>query len=696
MTPSMEEIALKGMLTIDIDSGSTFTDCFVTNGLRYVKVKVDTTPHDLALCFFDALKEAAKAIGVNDVKELVKKALIIRYVTTHGTNTFIMRTGDKVGVLVTKGYEKGLYAEEENNPIFNYVSKDMVIGLDEKVDDEGKVVKPVNEEEVLNAVKKLLDLGARILVVSFKNAHLNPNNERRVREIIRKYYKPHYLGFIPLILASEFCKRRDEATRTNLALLNTYIHRLMASFLYRVEDELRTMGYRRPLMTVHINGGVVSISKTRPIDTVGSSPVAGMMGSLYWSKVYGAKNVVTIEMGGASFDVGLIVNGIIHSAEETTIFGVPVKVPMVEVSSFGLAGGSIVKVDMEGNLRIGPESAGILPGPACYDAGGVDPTVLDANVILGRINPEYFLGGRRKLNVERARQVFEEKVASILGISVEDAALRVIESVAELGSTFIKDVAAKVGGSLGDYVAFVYGGSGPVHSAEISERLGISKIYVFPFSPVFGAFSSSMMDVLHIYEDLRTLPLAREGEPALPIGEFNNIAKMLMENAYKDLEGEGFTRQDVSFELELEVKDNSRGEVSVIPSQKVLLDGMEDVKNILSSYQDLTGRREISGMNLTIELFRLRAKVTLPHFKPTRFEILEVKAEEAVKGERLVRWLDGKYLTKVYDFNRLKPGMSIKGPAIIESVDTTYVVPKGWRFMVDGYLNGVMEKVEVT
>ncbi len=673
-------------MTIDIDSGSTFTDCFITLKDRYLKVKVPTTPHDLAICFFDALKEAAKACGFSSVKELLRHVHIIRYVTTHGTNTFITRTGDAVGVLVTKGYERNLYAEEgESHPAFNFISREMVLGLDEEVNDKGEVVKAVNEEEVVNAVKALLERGANILVVSFRNAHLNSFNERRVKEVLNKYFPPHYLGYVPVILASEFCRRPDEVTRTNLTILNAYIHRLMAGFLYRVEDELKNLGYRKPLMTVHVNGGVVSIGKTRPIDTVGSSPVAGMYGSLYWSKLYGLKDVVTIEIGGTSFDVGLIVDGSLYGRERK-LFGLPVKMPIVEVESIGLAGSSIVKVDGD-DVKIGPESAGTLPGPACYDAGGLDPTVLDADVVAGRVNPDYFLGGRIKLNAKRAEEAIE-RVSSSLGCSIEDAVKKILDKFAEQGASFMKSKIEATGRPLSDFVAFVYGGTGPAHCLEILKRLGISKAYVFPFSSVFGAFGSSLMDVLHYYEEFKVLPLVTESKLALPIEDFNKVVEGMVEVAYRDLEGEGFKREDVLLELELEIREEGK---TTIQSPHVILRGRGEAEDLRKAYEERAQRKAI---NAIIEVFRLKARVPLPHFTPPRYEVgPPSESEKALKGTRNVLWLDGRALTNIYEFEKLRPGSVVEGPAILEGVDTTYVIPRGWTFKVDEYGNGVMERL---
>ncbi|MEM2560479.1 MAG: hydantoinase/oxoprolinase family protein [Candidatus Bathyarchaeia archaeon] len=673
------------MITIDIDSGSTFTDCFITFKERYLKVKVPTTPYDLAICFFDALKEAAAVCGFNSVKELLRHTSIIRYVTTHGTNTFIMKTGDTVGVLVTKGYEKNLYAEEGSSA-FNFISKDMVIGLDEEVNYEGEVVKPLNEEEVLNAIKMLLERGANILVVSFRNSHLNPINERKVKEILNKYYKPHYLGFVPIILASEFCKRPDDMTRTNLAILNAYIHRLMAGFLYRIEDELRNLGYRKPLMTAHVNGGVVSISKTRPIDTVGSSPVAGMFGSLYWSKLYGLKNVVTVEIGGTSFDVGLIIDGSLYT-HERAIFGLPVKIPIVEVVSIGLAGSSIIKVEGD-HVKIGPESVGSVPGPACYDTGGLDPTVLDADVAAGRINPDYFLGGKIKLNAKRAEEVIERIVAQSLSVSVKESLLKILDKFVEQGVSFIEDRVRLTGKSINDFVAFIYGGMGPAHCLEILEKLGISKAYVFPFSSVFGAFGSSLMGVLHYYEEFKILPLIINGNLSLSINEFNKIVGRMIEAAYRDLEGEGFKREDISLELELEIKEGGR--ITVIQSPHTILREISDVEDVRRVYEEKIQREAV---NAIIEIFRLKARVSLPHFTPSRYSLSPSDSKNALKGKRTVLWLDGEAVTEIYEFEKLKPGSIIEGPAILEGVDTTYVIPKRWVFKVDEYANGLIERI---
>ena len=270
-------------------------------------VKVDTTPHDLTVCFNQCIKEGAKKFGYDDVEAFLKQTMLIRLSTTIGTNSLIQRTGPKLGLIVTKGYEETLY--QDNNPVLGFVlDRELVIGVDEAVSDQGEVLKPVDEKEIRQAVKKLLESGARGFVVSLKNAHLNKANEQKIRSIIQEDFPVHYLGAKPVWLASEISNRADDGIRTNAGVINAYLHRDMVRYLYKADEQVRQQGFPHNLLIAHSNGGVARVAKTKAMDTYNSGPAAGLMGSAYVGRLYGLDKIVTLDIGGTSTDVGLIVN----------------------------------------------------------------------------------------------------------------------------------------------------------------------------------------------------------------------------------------------------------------------------------------------------------------------------------------------------------------------------------------------------
>ena len=259
------------------------------------------------------------------------------------------------------------------------------------------------------AIRSLLGHGARIIVVSLYRAHLDPANELKVREIADDDYPKHYLGAVPLLLSHEVSTTTDDASRTNVALLNAYFHPDMVRFLYKAEDDVRKLGYRKPLLVVHADGGVARVAKTTAIMTNNSGPSAGVLGTTYMSRLYHLPYVASMDIGGTSADISLVINGRHGYKREAMLEGIPVKLPVIEVYPTAAGGGSIARPKNKKQIQVGPDSAGAMPGPACYGLGGTEATSTDACVVLGYIDPDYFLGGKRKLDAGLAREVITDK-----------------------------------------------------------------------------------------------------------------------------------------------------------------------------------------------------------------------------------------------------------------------------------------------
>lgn len=417
------------MITIDIDTGGTFTDGFFTKEGEIKTAKVLTTPHDLTVCMADCIKDAARQFGIS-LKEMLLNADVVRYSSTIGVNTLITRQGSKVGLLVTKGFGESLYAQDqrESEQLLDIISKEMIVELEEEIDNEGKVLKPFNKAHVLEKMQYLIDMGAGAIAVSLRNSHLNPSHEKQAKRLIKEQYPSFYLGSVRVFLASEVSDQPGDFERTNAVTINGYIHDSLVKYLYKAEDDLRANLYHHPLMVSHSHGGVARVAKTRAIDTISSGPAMGLIGAGELGKMYGLSNVVTVDMGGTSLDLGLIRNGLYPYSMTPEISGIIVSVPMISTYSLPLASGSVANLDGSGNLKIGPQSAGARPGPACFDLGGMAPTVTDADVVLGFIDPDYFLGGKLKLNKERAISAIQTKIAEPLNINFEEAALLIKET----------------------------------------------------------------------------------------------------------------------------------------------------------------------------------------------------------------------------------------------------------------------------
>ncbi|MCL6625878.1 MAG: hydantoinase/oxoprolinase family protein, partial [Alicyclobacillus shizuokensis] len=623
--------------TVDIDTGGTFTDGFFTRGSEYKTVKVDTTPHDLTICFNNCIAEGARRFGFDQVEDFLVRTKTIRLSTTIGTNSIIQRTGPKIGLLVSAGHEQDLY--QEQNPILHFlVDPDLVVGLSESVDGQGTMIEPVRPEDVRLQTKRLLEAGARVFVVSLSNAHLNPANEVRVRQIIQEDFPTHYLGSKPILLGSEVSLRTDDGIRTNAAIVNAYLHRDMVKYLYKADEEIRQRGFTRPLLVAHANGGVARVAKTKAIDTYNSGPAAGLLGSLNVGKQYGLDNILTVDVGGTSTDVGLIYNERLLFDSASSIAGIPVHVPLIHVLSVGGGGGSIAKVNHQGQLQVGPESAGAVPGPACFDLGGSRPTVTDAVIALGWINPDFFLGGRKHLNTRKAIDVITRDLADPLGVSVIEAASRVVDELASIGAQAMRRLTSERGHAPERFALFSFGGAGGLFSAEMARKCGIKTVYTFPFSSVFSAFGLSTADITHVYErriDFPVKPESGAGDASV-LTALQRLIERMRQTAFVDMRGEGFRAEEVQFEVELEgvvPATGTRRTVS-LPPALLLSERTEEQMNDVLAESCGVG----SGQPWLVEIVRLRARVAVPHYTLPVLPLAGADASGAKKGTRRVFW----------------------------------------------------------
>lgn len=676
----VERMALM-RFTIDIDNGGTFTDGFFTSDGRTEWVKVDTTPHDLTVCFLKCIEEGANKFGLT-VQQMLHETEVIRFSTTKATNTLLQKSGPRLGLIVTKGFEENLYASgvAKSPALEAIIPREMVAGIDEKASKNN-----VDVEQVRSAIRNLLGRGARIIVVSLYHAQLDPANELRVKQIAEEDYPKHYLGAVPMLLSTEISATPDDVYSTNVALLNAYFHSDMVRFLYKAEDNVRKSGYRKPLLVVHADGGAARVAKTTAIMTCGSGPAAGVLGTAFMSKMYGLTHVTSIDIGGTSTDISLVINNRYGYKRETLLEGIPIKLPAIEVYSVAAGGGSIARPKNKG-VKVGPDSAGAIPGPACYSLGGMEATSTDACVVLGYLDPNYFLGGKRKLDADRAREVIKENVAKPLGISVEECAWLITESMVDIGAANVSRLISEAGYSPRDFVLFSFGGAGGSYCCGIADKVGIPKIYAFRFSSVFCAFGSSCADVLHTYESLARKSITRKATQA-QIEGFNAVVRDLMNSSLRDMRGEGFSPEKVSFSLELEA--DSGGVSATLEAPALLLKGQADINKILDAFAIQNSLNTVD--ELLVNMFRLRATSPVIHPVIASHNFVGKNPENALKAPRNVYWNDNFRRTTIYEQQRLECGNVILGPASIESEDTTILVPKGRKYTVDNLLNGVIE-----
>ena len=673
------------MYSIDIDIGGTFTDGFFSDGGQIRTRKVLTTPHDVSECFMNCVRSGSEAFELG-LEDFLLKTNVARVSTTIGTNLLVQRAGPRIGLVVTAGAERSLYGRGDATVIGRYVAANMVIGVNESVGDDGRVAREPDAGEVLAAVRQLVQNGARMVVISFANAWRNAANERNAREVVRARYPVHYLRSVPLQLGTDIVHVSDDHARTNSGVLNAYVHGEMARRLYRAEDLLRAAGYARPLLVVHANGGNARVAKTVALNTLHSGPAAAVRGAVTLAKLLGMARVVTADMGGTSLDISVIRDAKLPMSDTSHAAGAEIAVPMIELDAVGAGGGSLASVK-DGALRVGPESAGSAPGPVCYAKGGVEPTVTDANVVLGYIDPEYFLGGKMRLDRESARRAVERRIARPLKVSPEQACRMIRDQV---NRSIAAEINARLGGEpAASFTLFAFGGCGPLHACAIAAAMGVRRIVAFPFASVFSAFGSSTTDIRHSYA--RTL-----GAVADAAGEAAATLRSFREQAIRDMAGEGFATGDIRMVAELRIVDrmaakaqaqgtnaqaqgtNAQARTVALSPERSLEDSVEDI------------RRAADGGS--IDSVRLAAECPVPHWEPGKLPEA-AGALPQPKGRRKVFWETGEAVeTAIYDALAFQPGHRLQGPVIVEAPDTAIVVDAGWVLSVDPYGNSVMTR----
>ncbi len=708
--------------TIDIDIGGTFTEAVVSRGGLVKWGKVATTPYNLSLGAVNAILEASKQFQIG-AQTLFEETGIIRYSTTLALNDLIQRKGARLGLLTTAGLEDVILIGRSrqwgdglprhlqrktgaaSNPL-PLISEDAIIGIKERTDSMGNVLARPSRTEVVEALRKLITRGTRGIVISFLWSFMNPSNEKYVAKVIEEELPEAYLGSVPVFLSSEVQPKWLEYPRTMLTILNAYLHMQMGEQLNELGAQIRSMGYRKPLMLVHNTGGTAKLSRTKVTDTYNGGPVAGMVGSLEIGRLYGLKNIVTAEMGGTTFNMGVISEGMLGNYESNPVIDRwAVNSTYIENKSIGAGGGSIAWFNegMGGRLEVGPASASSNPGPVCYDLGGREPTVTDADLLLGYLNDKFFLGGRIRLNKDKARRVFKEKVADKLGASVEEAASAVKTVIDEkMGAEIATDISLK-GYDPREFAMFSFGGAGPVHCFGVNKQVRARTIYCFRFGAVFDALGASFLDVRHIYERSVGITLSAPEEDSelsyrACADTFNATVNSMHEIASRDIASEGLDARGMVTSLELEMRYETQLMVERIPSPVSRVNTPSDIVAIIQKFKSqLLKSAGITFPHaiIRIESIRLLAQAPVEPGMPLQsHELRSSDASKAVKGRREVFWpKPGFVLTPIFDLNKLEPGNSIDGPAIVEGEDTTIVVPEGGRVSVDRFDNCIIEEV---
>ncbi|HUY20087.1 MAG TPA: hydantoinase/oxoprolinase family protein [Candidatus Binataceae bacterium] len=695
-------------IALGIDVGGTFTDVVLLRDNQIVTAKAETTHYDLKLGVFNAIRLAAEQIDT-ELEALLAETAAVVYSTTVGTNALIERRGTRLGLITTHGFEDAIMVGRSANwadglpPQAKYdrgrgrrptpiIPRENIVGALERIDNLGQVLMPLNEAHLREKVQQLVDLGVRGIVVVTLNSFVNPAHERRIAEIIRTDYPECYLGHLPVYLSCDISPQMDEYRRAMTVILDAYLREVSEEHLLRMVEELRVSGYRRPVFISKNTGGISSLSRTQALHLYGSGPAAAVMGAAYLRGLTGCESAVVADMGGTSFDVGLVGAGQETRYDQNPIIDrFRVQVPIVPHWSIGAGGGSIARLE-NGVLKVGPQSAGSNPGPACYAMGGEHPTVTDADVVLGFIDPDYFLGGAFHLDADRAREAIESKVAVPLGITVEQAAWDIKQLIdGVMGQEIYRLAVYRSGQDPRSLAMFAFGGAGPVHATGLAEFAGIRRILTFPFSSVFGAFSTLTLDIFQSYEKTLVMTLYSQeeaGDLVDRIERINHELSSLTELARRDMSEEGFDMELVQLKAEALLCYRNQRQTIQVPMPALTLTGRDDVQALCEAFNTAYAARYGQGAvfkEVGIELLGLRLIASVPTDKPVvSIRLPRDSGKSWNKGSRRVFWgpAAGIIDTPVYDREALSEGDSLAGPTLCEGKDTVLVVPSGWALRI--------------
>ena len=687
---------------IGVDTGGTFTDTVVVDesGAR-VTGKAGTTPDDPTDGIVDSLSDAARELG-SDLEAMLDETDVFFHGTTLTTNTVLERTGGDVGLITTKGHRDALHigrtttrtkglsefemqhyaSQSKPDPI---VPKEQTWELDGRIDYKGAEIVDIDDDQIRQAVTELAD-EVDSLAVNLLWSFENPAHEQRVAEIADEVAPE-----LPTYLSHEVTARLGEYERGATTAVNAYTAPVLEAYVDELTDELSAQGLDAPVYLMKSTGGAMPISNasTEAVATIMSGPTGGVIGSQYLGREIGSENLICTDVGGTSFDVGLVIDGEIQTRPTTTVHQYSLYQLSVDIDSIGSGGGSIAWIDDGGALRVGPDSAGADPGPACYGQGGTRPTVTDADVLLGYISPEHFLGGRRDLDIEAAESAMEEHVADPLGMSVEEAAAGVFEIVNGAMADLLRQMTIERGHDPREFSVLAYGGAGPLHASFYADELDAQSVVV-PLgdtASVFSAFGIASSDLNWVEE---------ASNPDIAPFDLDNVTEMYdqLEGAIRDdLDEQGVDDADVSVTREIDLRYKGQvHQVSVdVPDGRLTADDLESVlERWEEKYESLYGSGSTYA-DAQVELVNQRVLASAATTDPT-LAAQSRDAEDAQIGTRDVYWPEPSSFveTDIYEGREIAPGMSISGPAIVQLPDTTVTIRPHQHARVDDYLNVII------
>ncbi len=674
---------------LGIDAGGTFTDFVLANADGGVRLfKATSTPEDGTISIFDGLQQMAEALG-KPIGHILGNADLCVNGTTVALNALIQHKGVKTGLICTAGHEDSLeirlgHKEEGHRYDAKYPPAKMLAerylrrGVRERILSDGTVHTPLNEDDVRAACEFFKREGVEAVAISFVWAVANETHERRAAEIAREMMPEVYVS-----VGVEVFPQMREYTRTSTAVVNAYLGPVLEKYVGRIDQFFVDKGVTGPVRYFQSNGGMASRANmiSRAVSAINSGPASAPRAGLFFAQPLGFDNIITVDMGGTSFDITLTKNGKTNVSKNIDMLRYRVGTPMIQVETLGAGGGSIAWIDSMGLLKVGPRSAGAYPGPVCYMRGGTEPAVTDANVALGYLNPQYLLGGRVPIDGAAARRAIEEKVARPLGLSLEKAAYGVFNIVNNNMVNGIRRVSIERGYDPRDFVLVAAGGATGLHITALAREIGVSTVLVPKLASGLCAFGQIISDVKYNY--MAACPMRIDEDTSFERVE--SLFRDLERAATVELEKEGFALDRIKINRSLDMRYVGQvhecsvdiGELSV---------SSDTIKRIRAAFDERHKQLyTYDEPESVVELVNLESTVSgvVSPIAPIRVAKAKGDSSAAIKSRRKMIFTDGGDIapidSPIYDGDKLGAGDRLAGPGVIEEITTSIVVEPGWE-----------------
>lgn len=678
---------MKNDFRIGVDAGGTFTDFVLAEKSGNVHLfKAPSTPEDGTLAIANGLQQIATNFD-RPIEEIIQACDLCINGTTVALNALIQMKGVKVGLLCTKGHEDSIeirlgHKEEGHRYDASYPPAPQIATRDRRFPIRGRILadgteyEPLNEQDVLDAIKVLKEKDVQAVAISFVWSIRNTQHEQRTKELVEQY-----MPGVFVCCGSDVYPQIKEYTRTSTTLVNAYLSPVMASYVHKIDDYFKALGAEQPVRYFQSNGGLAvgSIMRERAVNAINSGPASAPQAGLYIASPFGIDDIITVDMGGTSFDITMAKSGRTSLNRDIDFLRNRIGVPMIHVETLGAGGGSIGHVNTFGMLEVGPQSAGATPGPACYGKGGELPTVTDANLVLGYLQPNAVLGGSVTLDKAKAVQAVQTYIADPLDIELDHAAFGISAIVNQNMSNAIRRITIEKGYDPRDFALICAGGAAGMHIIALAEEMGIGTILIPKIASCLCAFGQIISDIKYNYLATQMMILA----PDVELQTLNAKLQELEEQGVQKLLEDGFTDKDISIERTMEMR--YVGQVHecnvLVPNGKLDSESVNTILELfhhrhreLYTYDERDSHVEL--VNIEVSVIGKISKPKLPSLAAQQGNISSAKTgSRDMLFDQSYDWID----TPIYDGEKFGAGATVAGPALIQEPTTTIVIKNGWQ-----------------